>query len=152
MADDEPLFRPDVVRAALVRMGSMSKAVQDMMEQEESLHFEFCVVNNRVTYTHPPTAIPRDWLAVAMIRAVEEWKLVPEEYDAVRRFGGSNGTNGTPVKYNYHITFNWLHKEIRTSIPSDAGDEFLQVAAYFVGEFQRQHENEQRRAGRRGTA
>lgn len=137
------LFRPEAVREALDRLGSMSKAVYDLMEQEESLRFEFCVVNNRITYSHRPTEIPREWLAVAIIRAVEEWALVPEGYVAV--WGGSNGTNGRPVTYNHHITFDWRRKEVRTSLPPDAGDEFLQVAAYFVGDFQKQHEAAQQK-------
>jgi hypothetical protein len=143
------LFRPDIVREALDRLGSMSKAVHELMDQEGALRFEFHVDNHRITFSHSRSTVPREWLAVAIIRAVEEWQLVPESFTA--SFGGSTGTNGIAVMYDRHITFDWRQKQILTSLPPDEGDVFLQVAAYFVGDFQKQHENEQRRSGKRGT-
>lgn len=137
------MFRPEPVN-----FGTMSAAVQELMEKEGALRFEFRVVNHKITFSHEGTEIPRGWLAASIVRAVREWKVVPEDYVPVLE--GSTGTNGAYVRYDRHITFNWRHNEIHTSVPPEDGGVFLTVAAYFVGVFQKEHDEAER--AKRGMA
>lgn len=143
--EKKPLSQSEALDMVLSGMKTADAKVAEAMAEEGRFDVEFCVVNDKIWYSHSKSEIPPHRLADAIIAAVREWPVEQTGYEPRQVSVTEMPLPGThrpyakgisTVTYDQYVCFDWLSKKILTSVSPEGGSTFLSVMAYIVEKIQ----------------
>lgn len=110
------------------------QAVADALVSEGSFSIEFSVVNDKIRYSHTASEVPMRHVADVIVEAVNNnWPIERVQY--VPREVVSTELGAPKIRYTHLIRFDWVERQIKTSLSEKGGDMFFRVLAYMVETF-----------------
>lgn len=143
---EKPVPAHDRLNEAFRRLGSMRDKIRDALIASEPFLVLFTTKNDRITYSLPVAPVPPQWMAEALVSAVQNFDVKEAAGASMKGSAGPVPISAAldPMKF---IEIYWSDCIIQTNLkqtPKD-GELFLKVMAYFHKYYEDQYERSQPR-------